>query len=325
VRTRTSLVLIAAGILLVLFLAVDAIFDLWGFFMLQSAMAVLFTAGLWIVSGISFNSIEQLATQTDEVIAGRRAAYSVKTRSTDVLQLLAGMEEMLLRLQASKKAMHQFLGDASHELRTPLTVISAYLQLLEQPQTQQNPEYLAKSLAKMTTEANRMQRLIDDLLQLAEIGENAPLGKSEPVDISRLLTFELESLGDLQPERPITSNIAGTVFVKGNADLLAQLCANLFANLRRHTAATAPVQVDLVTGATWVSITVNDGGPGLSDDAYAAGVQHFQRYDQSRSRESGGSGLGMSIMASIVERHGGQISLSKSVLGGLCTRITLPV
>lgn len=324
-RVRTNVFLISNGILIALFLAVDALFDMWGFFLLQLSMVAIYAAAFWIVSGVCFNGIEQLAMQTNEVIAGRRAAFAVKARGRDLKELLGGMEEMLLRLQASKKAMHQFLGDASHELRTPLTVISAYLQLLEQPQTQQNPEYLAKSLSKMTTEANRMQRLIDDLLQLAEIGENAPLGKSEPVDIARLLTFEVESLSDLQPERPITCNVTGPLFVKGNADLLAQLCANLFANVRRHTASIAPVQVDLTPGATWVSLTVNDGGPGLSDDAYAAGVQHFQRYDQSRSRESGGSGLGMSIMASIVERHGGQISLSKSVLGGLCTRITLPV
>jgi len=325
VRTRSNLVLTATTILVLAFGLVDVIFNLWGFFILQLAMVTLFTAAFWIFSGQSLNSVEQLAVQTNEVVAGRRAAYALKVKNSDQKELLAGMEEMLLRLQASKKAMHQFLGDASHELRTPLTVISAYLQLLEQPQTQQNPEYLAKSLAKMTTEANRMQRLIDDLLQLAEIGENAPLGKSEPVDLARLVTFEVESLGDLQPERPITFNSASSIFVNGNSDLLTQLCANLFANLRRHTAATAPVQIDLVQGATWVSLTVNDGGPGLSDDAYAAGVQHFQRYDQSRSRESGGSGLGMSIMASIVERHGGQINLSKSVLGGLCTRITLPV
>jgi signal transduction histidine kinase len=324
-RTRSSLTLTSTGVLVVLFVAVDVIFDLWGFLMLQLAMTTLFAAAFWIISGLSLNGLEQLAVQTNEVVAGRRAAFALKATGADQKELLGGLEEMLLRLQASKKAMHQFLGDASHELRTPLTVISAYLQLLEQPQTQQNPEYLAKSLSKMTTEANRMQRLIDDLLQLAEIGENAPLGKSEPVDIARLLTFEVESLSDLQPERPITTNVPGPLFVKGNADLLAQLCANLFANVRRHTASIAPVQVDLVPGATWVSLTVSDGGPGLSDDAYAAGVQHFQRYDQSRSRESGGSGLGMSIMASIVERHGGQISLSKSVLGGLCTRITLPV
>jgi len=324
-KARTNIVLIAFAILVVLFLAVDAIFDMWGFFMLQLAMSTIFTATFWILSGFAFNGLEQLSVQTSEVVAGRRAAFTVKVSGTDLKQLVAGMEEMLLRLQASKKAMHQFLGDASHELRTPLTVISAYLQLLEQPQTQQNPEYLSKSLAKMTTEANRMQRLIDDLLQLAEIGENAPLGKSEPVDFARLVNFEVESLGDLQPERPITSNVEGPVFVKGNADLLAQLCANLFANLRRHTASIAPVKIDLVKGATWASLTVNDGGPGLADEAYAAGVQHFQRYDQSRSRDSGGSGLGMSIMASIVERHGGQITLSKSALGGLCTRITLPI
>ena len=323
-RLRTQLLLSSVALLLIIVAVVNQFGGIWNLLILELAGIALYAAAFFIVTEFLLRGLERVSKQTAEVLAGGRAALTVEGTSFEVKRLISSLDDLLLRLQASKKAMHQFLGDASHELRTPLTVISAYLQLLAQPESLAKPDYVAKSVEKMTTEANRMQRLIDDLLQLAEIGENAPLGHTVPVDIAAMVTFEVESLRDLQPGRPVIASVAGPLFVQGNPDLLAQLVANLFANLRRHTAASAEVHVELMSGASWVTLTCNDAGPGLTDEAYEAGIQHFQRYDQGRSRETGGSGLGMSIMASIVERHGGQIALTKSSLGGLCTRITLP-
>lgn len=324
-KLRTQLLLISVGLWLGILAVINTLFLQWNAVWLELGGVALYAASYWVLAALVLKPVEILANQTSEALAGSRVTLAIRAQSPELHQLVGSLDGIFLRLHASKKAMHQFLGDASHELRTPLTVISAYLQLLGQPESQANAEYVAKSIEKMTIEAQRMQRLIDDLLQLAEIGESAPLGGSEAVDLSRLVTVEADSLRDLQPDRPVTLALPSQAFVMGNADLLAQLVANLFANIRRHTAANAPVQVDLVSGVTWVSLTCNDGGPGLSAEAYASGIQHFQRYDQSRSRDSGGSGLGMSIMASIVERHGGQISVSPSVLGGLCTRITFPL
>lgn len=323
-RLRTQILLASVGVMLAIILLVDLFAGLWHLFALELAGMALYAAAFFIVTEILLRGVEKVAQQTAEVIAGARAVLAVEARSSEVKKLVLNLDELLLRLQASKKAMHQFLGDASHELRTPLTVISAYLQLLSQPDAAANAEYIKKSVDKMSVEANRMQRLIDDLLQLAEIGESASLRQTQPVDVSAIINFEIESLRDIQPSRPVIATVAGPAFVQGNSDLLAQLFGNLFANLRRHTAASAEVHVELMAGASWVTLTVNDAGPGLADEAYDAGIQHFQRYDQGRSRATGGSGLGMSIMASIVERHGGQIAISRSGLGGLCTRITLP-
>lgn len=323
-KLQTQLNLIAAGLILAVSFVALALSDGWKFIGLTLATDCVEFSVFWILTSIPLRKITSLARQVGEVAAGSRAVVNTRSNTAELRQLQEALDIILLRLQASKKTMHQFLGDASHELRTPLTVISAYLELLSQPEAKNNEDFVEKSLAKMNLEANRMQRLIEDLLQLAEIGEGNGLGRIEQVDLAGLVTVELDSLRDLQPGRHIEAAVTGPVLVPGNPELLAQLCANLFSNIRRHTAPTAAVRVELVEGASWVSLTLNDAGPGLTDAAYEAGTTHFERFDKSRSRETGGSGLGMSIISSIVERHGGRVSLSRSDMGGLCTRITLP-
>ena len=324
-KLKLQLLLISVAILLAIILIANLFSGSWDSFGLELAGIGVFAAVFWFVGGAILSDLGKLSRQTSEVASGARPVLALKGTSREMRELVGNLDEILLRLQSSRKSMHQFLGDASHELRTPLTVISAYLELLEQPDAQGNPDYVKKSIGKMSVEAHRMQRLIDDLLKLAEVGEAAPIGPTATVDLAELVRFEVENLQDLQPERKVTANLDGPIWVHGNQDLLAQLLANLFGNLRRHTPASAEVQVDLIAGASWVTLSCNDAGPGLTDSAYQAGIQHFQRYAQDRSRDTGGSGLGMSIMASIVERHGGQMAISRSSLGGLCTRITLSV
>ena len=100
---------------------------------------------------------------------------------------------------------------------------------------------------------------------------------------------------------------------------------NIFSNIRRHTPALAPVSVQLKSKGKEVQLRIEDGGPGLPDDAYNKASYEFERFDRSRSRDSGGSGLGLSIIAAIVKEHSGSISLSKSALGGLAIYIQLPI
>ena len=100
------------------------------------------------------------------------------------------------------------------------------------------------------------------------------------------------------------------------------MLANAFGNIRRHTPTDAPVQISLTSSSGEIHLAIADGGPGLPTRAYVEGRQHFQRFDKSRSRETGGSGLGMSIMSGIITEHGGSLELGVSKLGGLLLEIT---
>ena len=255
---------------------------------------------------------------------------------SEVDRLARALSHMVNSLQNSielerdtQQNMQTFLGDASHELRTPLTVIKGYVELL-----QKNPdagaEQTARAYERMLSEANRMDALIKDLLLLAELGETKTdtkiMSELSVIDLSAVVGTAVDDLRILQPTRPVVVSIEPNVMVLGARDLILQVLANLTSNIRRHTLVTDSLRVSLRNeDDLFAVLSFDDGGRGLPEEFYAAGINHFQRFDNSRSRESGGSGLGMSILAAIVRKHGGEVKLEKSDLGGLRTEIRLPL
>jgi K+-sensing histidine kinase KdpD len=146
----------------------------------------------------------------------------------------------------------------------------------------------------------------------------------EAVDLAELVSGAAEDLRAMSPSREISVSVS-PVSVLGSKALLAKLLANAIGNIARHAGQKASVSISLRAVKKMAVLVIEDGGKGLPDAAYAKGVQGFQRFDSSRSRETGGSGLGMSIMNSIVEAHSGSFAISKSSLGGLRLDIQLPL
>lgn len=225
------------------------------------------------------------------------------------------VNELSSILKRNNERMQEFLGDASHELRTPLTVIKGYAELMSRNPT--HPD-LPRYLKTVTSESNRMERLISDLLLLAELGESKNT-KTEKVDLTNLLNIKIEELKDLSPSRDISVDLE-KVELNSNSELIETLLGNIFTNIVRHTPTDAAVNVSLAKVKNRIQLVIEDAGPGLKDFSQQA----FTRFDKSRSRESGGSGLGLSIIHKIVENIGGEIELSRSNLGGLKTEIRLP-
>jgi signal transduction histidine kinase len=248
---------------------------------------------------------------------------------SEVDQLTVALNKMVTSLQhalnvekESASRMQEFLGDASHELRTPLTVIKGYVELLSKAQLV-DPEQSARAYSRLTSEIERMEILIRDLLLLAELGQKTP-EFSEEVNLSELVLTQVNDLKVLDPNRAVDSLISEEIYLNGSRLHLQQMLANAFGNIRRHTPSDAPVQISLSSSSGKIHLAIGDGGPGLPTRAYVEGRQHFQRFDKSRSRDTGGSGLGMSIMSGIISEHGGSIELGVSKLGGLLLEITLP-
>ena len=248
---------------------------------------------------------------------------------SEVDQLTVALNKMVTSLQhalnvekESASRMQEFLGDASHELRTPLTVIKGYVELLSKAQLV-DPEQSARAYSRLTSEIERMEILIRDLLLLAELGQKTP-EFSEEVNLSELVLTQVNDLKILDPNRVVDYSIGGEIYLNGSRLHLQQMLANAFGNIRRHTPSDAPVQISLTSTSGKIHLAIGDGGPGLPTRAYVEGRQHFQRFDKSRSRDTGGSGLGMSIMSGIINEHGGTIELGVSKLGGLLLEITLP-
>ena len=233
------------------------------------------------------------------------------------------LNEVVNSLQKNQDSMREFLGDASHELRTPLTVIKGYVELLSKNQISDLTK-TAEYYERVGHEIERMQSLINDLLLIAELEDQTPIAP-EIINFSREVAHLSNDLKTLQPMRPIETRIEPGILINISHNYAQQMLANIFANLRRHTPEDSQVLIVLATAGNKAVLTISDAGPGLPEEVYKSGIQYFQRFDRSRSRESGGSGLGMTIMKRIIENASGAIELGKSEFGGLKIEINLPI
>jgi two-component system OmpR family sensor kinase len=240
--------------------------------------------------------------------------------------LLDHMSEALDVRHRSEQQVRQFVADASHELRTPLATIHGYAELSRR--TPDDPVALSGAMTKVETEADRMSRLVEDMLLLARLDSGRPLERGE-VDLTKLL---LESVADARvvdaqqgashqwqlrlPEAPVT--------VAGDEQRLHQLFTNLLGNARHHTPPGTTVTISAAPAPDEVVVEVHDDGPGLPPDLAEHAFERFTRGDSSRTRASGGAGLGLSLVDAIAQAHHGRASVS-SRPGSTTFRITLPV
>lgn len=284
---------------------------------------------VWLTLRRDLSSIRRINSAAVRIADGElEAKLPNKTGNSEVEQLARSLARMVNRLQdalaserQSKKAIETFIGDASHELRTPLTVIRGYSELLSNSDGKDR-EFSKSALQKIVSEVDRMNRLVEDLLLLARMGQQQKLDL-EPVAIHDLALEAAESLNVLDPSRRVEHEL-DQVTLDTDRDLLTQFFNNAISNIHRYVPAKAKASIAVKATKKFVAITVEDAGAGLPDGAYKAGIRSFERFDESRSRESGGSGLGMSIMSGIASTLGGEIKLSKSKLGGLCITLKLP-
>jgi signal transduction histidine kinase len=290
-------------------------------------------AAIALITRRETRKIARLTSEAERIAAGDlEHDLAAEAGSSEVDRLSRALDEMVSALQqavtverAAQERMQEFLGDASHELRTPLTVVRGYLEMISK---QELPvEQRARAHDRMAAEIQRMERLIKDLLQIAELSEaTSSVALIDAVDLSEVVQTAADDLAAIQPGRSVEVRIEPGLSVLGRDDLLRQLLANLTGNIARHTSVNDRVLVRLAADGAWVQLDIEDAGPGLPEAAYGHGVDAFKRFDPARSRVNGGSGLGMSIITGIVKTLSGTIELSRSAdLGGLHTSIRLPL
>ena len=218
--------------------------------------------------------------------------------------------------------MQEFLGDAAHELRTPLTVIRGYSELLALKKMP-SEEDEKRAFERLGSEIARMDSLISDLLLLAELGESVSVTKSI-FNFGELIQDHISDFKAIAPLHAVTYTCEQEIEYVGSQVHIQRLIQNALLNIDRHTPKDSPVSITLSPKGKEIHLLIEDGGPGLTESAYGEGIRSLQRFDRSRSRETGGSGLGMSIMSAVVTMHKGTFSLRKSSLGGLAIDIRLP-
>jgi putative drug exporter of the RND superfamily len=245
--------------------------------------------------------------------------------------MLHQLETAFQRRRASEERLRRFVADASHELRTPLTSIRGYAELFRRGAAT-NPGDLAKAMRRIESEAARMGTLVDELLLLTRLDQGRPL-ECAPVDLAVLAADAVADARAVEPGRPVTLERDGPVVVRGDADRLRQVLANLVANVRQHTPPATPMRVRacLADQGRTAVLEVGDGGPGLTGEQRERVFERFWRADRSRPRVSeggqryGGAGLGLSIVAAVAAAHGGRATVESAPGQGATFRIELPL
>ncbi|HYU92299.1 MAG TPA: HAMP domain-containing sensor histidine kinase, partial [Actinomycetota bacterium] len=305
---------------------------LLGVELVVSGIALLLVAGfaLWLVR-LGLRPLEGIGATAGAIAAGdlsRRVEPA--TERTEVGRLGLALNAMLAQIEAafeerraSENRLRRFVADASHELRTPLTSIRGYAELFRRG-ADSRPEDLAKSMQRIEAEAARMGVLVDDLLLLARLDQGRPLDR-ELVDLARIVEEAVDSARAVEPDRPIDLELHGPAWVSGDAGRLRQAVDNLLDNARVHTPASSRVRV--IAGPDddgGVLLNVEDEGPGLPAQVATRAFERFYRGDPSRSRSKGGAGLGLSIVAAIVEAHGGTVTVRSEEGAGATFEVRLP-
>ena len=279
------------------------------------------------ISGGDFLIISASTLSADEDLKSNLKSAAIATVAANLLAFtFLSFYIGLIRRRDEQDAlarMQEFLGDASHELRTPLTVVKGYVEMLSKSMFTEEQDK-ARAFERVNTEILRMESLIRDLLLLAELGESASRDY-ELFDVSELIQAHVDDFSLLNPQRQVTSEIQSDIEIEAARDFISRFMQNGLNNISRHTPKDAPVKITLQQVGKKVTLLIEDGGPGLPENAYREKVQSLHRFDKSRSRENGGSGLGLSIMAAVISRLGGEFNLQQSSLGGLAITAELPL
>jgi two-component system, OmpR family, sensor kinase len=301
------------------------------------AVAALVAAG-WFILRRGLRPLETIAASADRIATGDLAHRAgVPHDSTEAGRLGAAFDAMLDGIQSafqrqeaaleakerSEERLRRFVADASHELRTPITAVRGYADLYRAGGLDE-PAELERAMARIGTESRRMGALVEDLLLLARLDQGRPL-RREDVDLSTLVSDALDDARAVEPGRPITGDVQPGVVVAGDEDRLRQVVGNLLANVRVHAPPTAPAEVSLAMRHGLAEVAVVDHGSGVEPSRADRIFDRFYRADPGRSRDRGGSGLGLSIVRSVVDAHGGSVAHAPTPGGGATFTVRLPL
>jgi two-component system OmpR family sensor kinase len=292
-------------------------------------VAAIVGLGLWLVR-LSLRPLARIEQTAGAIAAGdlSRRIENADER-TEVGRLSVALNAMLGQIEsafaertASEQRLRRFVGDASHELRTPLASVKAYAELFERG-ARDRPEDLARAMAGIEREADRMGVLVDDLLLLARLDQGRPLERKE-IDLTEVAREAVDVARVLEPDRPLDLVAPEPVVVEGDPERLRQVVDNLLANVRAHTPAATPATVSVAQQNGTALLEVADEGPGLTDEQAERVFERFYRGDPARSRSVGGTGLGLAIVAAIARAHDGDVEIERRDGSGVVFRVSMP-
>ncbi|GGL34031.1 sensor histidine kinase [Planomonospora parontospora] len=275
------------------------------------ALLLLVAVLTWLAVGRALAPVSAIRAELADITASDLHRRVPVPRSRDEIARLAEATNRTLdRLELAVGRHRRFVADAAHELRSPLAVLRARLELAP-------PQRLT---AEALADVERIQALTSDLLLLARLDAGEP-ARHDEVDLGQVAAEE-GTRARPRPEVRVALEIAADVLVRGSAEQLRRLVANLVDNAVRH--AESAVTVRLAAEGDEAVLEVRDDGPGIPAEHHEAVFDRFTRLDEARDRDAGGAGLGLAIARDVAVRHGGGLAVASGPPGA-CLRARLPL
>lgn len=260
-----------------------------------TALVVLFvTRGV----GTALAAVSELTSEADRLRSLEAGRLTVPSTGDEIERLAVTLNELLDRLHDQQNATRRFVADAGHELRTPLATLQLDLELASMAVA--DPTITAGAIGDVA----RLTSLVDDMLVLARADAGEPLVPG-PVLLPAALVDEVSHAARIRPDVRVTL-LGSDCAALADERALHRAVRNLLSNAVRHARTTVTLTVGVDAG--WVVVAVDDDGPGLSQPDTERVFDRFTRLDDARARDSGGSGLGLSIVAAFARRSGGEAS-----------------
>ena len=299
--------------------------------LVSAAVTMVLAVVAWVIVRRSLRPLERMGETARSIVAtGLHQRVTPAGERSEVGRLglalntmLAELEEAFAARAASQQRLRQFVADASHELRTPLTSMRGYAELLR-GNPEMSEDEVDMAARRIEDEARRLGVLVDDLLLLARMDQGRALEDGR-VDLEALVTDACADAQVVDPGRVITARVLAPLVTVGDEMRLRQVLSNLLRNAVIHTPPGTPIEVVLAARGDSAGIDVIDHGRGIPSDEADRIFERFHRADPDASRDRGGSGLGLSIVAAVVEAHGGSVLVTPTPGGGATFRILLPL
>jgi signal transduction histidine kinase len=285
-------------------------------------LLVLVGAATGLFVGRSLRPVEALRTRVAAINARHlHERVPVPVAHDEIYRLAQTMNAMLDRLERAAITQRRFVADASHELRSPLSTLQVGLELLHTRLRLGDHQGGPDSVAVLREEADRVARIVADLLLLARVDEHGLAPRHEDVDLDDLVDAEVRRVG--ATPGPRVSARTQPVRVRGDRNQLGRALRNLVDNATRHARST--VELRLRAEGSWAHLDVVDDGPGVPVAERARIFERFVRLEEGRQRATGGTGLGLAIVYEIIAGHGGTVTVAETEGGGATFHLTLPL
>jgi signal transduction histidine kinase len=235
------------------------------------------------------------------------------------------LSELLVERERSENLRSTFVSIVTHELQTPLSIIKGYASTLNRPDVEWKPDVLSESLQIIEDEADRLSRLVSDLLEVSQIETHGIRVEPIQVDLRSLFEHAAARLRAAHPQTPLDLTIEGEpAMINVDPDRLEQVIINLVDNAIKYSSPDAPVSIRLTSDPEEVHFNVSDRGIGIPEDQRERVFDRFYRVDNSAARKAKGTGLGLFIVRAIIEAHGGRIWVDSTPGQGSTFHVVLP-